>query len=108
MKERKSISKSVRMTQQIYDTVCKFEGNGFNEKFENLVQFCCKKEKDIKQAIKNQENIFENQKAHSIKTINTLNTKINEQKEFLKEMSDISETIEEVICLAEQLINKQD
>jgi len=39
-KEKKSISRSIRMTQTVFDIVSSFEGDGFNEKFENLVMFC--------------------------------------------------------------------
>lgn len=38
--EKKSIQKSVRMTESVFQTVNEFEGDGFNEKFENLVDFC--------------------------------------------------------------------
>lgn len=41
----KSILKSVRLTDEVFSYVQSFEGNGFNEKFENLVLFCMKSEK---------------------------------------------------------------
>lgn len=36
-KEKKSLSKSVRMTESVYSIVNECDGKGFNEKFENLV-----------------------------------------------------------------------
>ncbi len=33
----KSNMKSVRMTDEVFETVMAYRGNGFNEKFENLV-----------------------------------------------------------------------
>ena len=37
MNGKKDIQKSVRMTQQVYDFIEKTTGDGFNQKFENLV-----------------------------------------------------------------------
>lgn len=36
-KEKKSLSKSIRMTERVYSIVNECDGKGFNEKFENLV-----------------------------------------------------------------------
>lgn len=47
MKEKKSVQKSIRMTQRINDYVNSFSGDGFNEKFENLVLFVMERENDI-------------------------------------------------------------
>lgn len=33
----KSVMKSVRMTDEVYETVNEYRGSGFNEKFENMV-----------------------------------------------------------------------
>lgn len=51
MKEKKTIQKSIRMTQRVNDYVNTFSGDGFNEKFENLVLFCMEHEQDIKSNI---------------------------------------------------------
>ena len=42
---KKSNLKSVRLSDQVMDYVINFEGDGFNQKFENLVLFCMKEEK---------------------------------------------------------------
>lgn len=34
---KKSIAKSVRLTQEVYDYIVQSAGNGFNEKFENII-----------------------------------------------------------------------
>ena len=39
-KEKKSIMKSVRLTEKVSDYIENFEGDGFNQKLENLVLFC--------------------------------------------------------------------
>lgn len=44
MSVKKSISKSIRLTNEVYDYIENFEGDGFNQKLENLVKFCVKEE----------------------------------------------------------------
>ena len=34
---KKDISKSIRLTQEVYDYIDEAAGNGFNEKFENII-----------------------------------------------------------------------
>lgn len=48
---KKNNLKSVRLSDQVMDYVINFEGDGFNQKFENLVLFCMKQEEDKKQTI---------------------------------------------------------
>ena len=43
--------KSVRLSDQVMDYVINFEGEGFNQKFENLVLFCMEQEETKKQKI---------------------------------------------------------
>ena len=43
--------KSVRLSDQVMDYVINFEGDGFNQKFENLVLFCMEQEESKKQRI---------------------------------------------------------
>lgn len=51
MKEKKTIQKSIRMTPRVNDYVNQFSGEGFNEKFENLVLFVMEREQTINQKI---------------------------------------------------------
>lgn len=48
---KKNNLKSVRLSDQVMDYVINFEGNGFNQKFENLVLFCMEQEETKKQKI---------------------------------------------------------
>ena len=41
---KKTNMKSVRLSDEVLEYVENFEGNGFNQKFENLVLFCMKEE----------------------------------------------------------------
>lgn len=43
--------KSVRLSDKVMDYVINFEGEGFNQKFENLVLFCMEQEESKKQRI---------------------------------------------------------
>lgn len=48
---KKTNLKSVRLSDQVMDYVINFEGDGFNQKFENLVLFCMEQEEIRKQKI---------------------------------------------------------
>ena len=48
---KKNNLKSVRLSDQVMDYVITFEGDGFNQKFENLVLFCMEQEETRKQKI---------------------------------------------------------
>ena len=48
---KKSNLKSVRLSDQVMDYVINFKGDGFNQKFENLVLFCMEQEEFKKQRI---------------------------------------------------------
>ena len=60
MIEKKEFAKSLRMTATVKNYVEQFEGNGFNEKFENLVLFCLQNEKQIQERIeRSQQDLFD-------------------------------------------------
>ena len=48
---KKNNLKSVRLSDQVMDYVINFEGDGFNQKFENIVLFCMEQEETRKQKI---------------------------------------------------------
>lgn len=48
---KKNNLKSIRLSDQVMDYVINFEGDGFNQKFENLVLFCMEQEESKKQKI---------------------------------------------------------
>lgn len=49
---KKTNMKSVRLSDEVLEYVENFEGNGFNQKFENLVLFCMKEEDQKRKRIK--------------------------------------------------------
>ena len=48
---KKTNMKSVRLSDEVLEYVESFEGDGFNQKFENLVLFCMEQEESKKQRI---------------------------------------------------------
>ena len=66
---RKNNLKSVRLSDEVLEYVQNFEGDGFNQKFENLVLFCMKEEKSKRLLIQ------------------SLDKEINEQHEILDKLS---------------------
>lgn len=52
---KKTNMKSVRLSDEVLEYVENFEGNGFNQKFENLVLFCMKEEDQKRKRIKDLE-----------------------------------------------------
>lgn len=55
----KSITKSLRMSEEVYGYIEKYRGNNFSEKFENIILDYQKKEKDIKARIKLETQVYE-------------------------------------------------
>lgn len=43
---KKSILKSVRLSQEVYDYIDNFAGEGFNQKFENIILYARRSEKN--------------------------------------------------------------
>lgn len=38
MDSPKNVSKSIRLSQELYDYISSYRGNGFNEKFKNIIE----------------------------------------------------------------------
>ena len=47
----KNISKSVRLSKKVFDYIESFEGEGFNQKFENIVLFTMEEEEQKRKRI---------------------------------------------------------
>lgn len=102
-KETKSISKSVRMTPTVFNIVDKFEGNGFNEKFENLVLFCLREENNIKNAIKEQKALYNRQTARKVKEIENLDKQINSKRLALEALKQVTIKADDLIRTIESI-----
>lgn len=74
---KKSVAKSVRMTEQVYEYIQRQEGNGFNEKFENMVLYAMDSEADRQQCLA----FLDQQIADREKKIHEMITQCNEFNE---------------------------
>ena len=55
---KKTNMKSVRLSDEVLEYVENFEGDGFNQKFENLVLFCMKTEKQKRRTIEDYDHMI--------------------------------------------------
>lgn len=78
MKEKKDYQRTIRMTQTTRKYLEEFEGNGLNEKFENLVYAAYLKEEELKELNTQLQN--ENKRLEQVLEVkrNLLYKKINE------------------------------
>lgn len=74
--------KSVRLSDQVMDYVINFEGEGFNQKFENLVLFCMEQEESKKQRI----TLLDQQIVKQYKKLDAL-------RQLTSKISDVSEAL---------------
>lgn len=56
MKNLKNIQKSIRITEKVAEYIEQQNGEGFNEKFCNMVMYCMEKEAELKR----QEKLYKN------------------------------------------------
>ena len=86
---KKDIAKSVRMTSEVYKFVEGFRGEGFNEKFENLVLFCLREEKEIQNSVKKQQKTYEaNEK------------RIELQRKVLSDLESIGSSVSSLLSMS--------
>ena len=97
---KKTNMKSVRLSDQVMDYVINFEGEGFNQKFENLVLFCMEQEESKKQRIA----LLDQQIARQYKklyALQQLSSKIGDVRRALTNLewkaNDLSELMDELL-----------
>lgn len=97
---KKSNLKSVRLSDQVMDYVINFEGDGFNQKFENLVLFCMEQEETKKQRI----TLLDQQIAKQYKklyALQQLSSEIGDVRRALthleRQANDLSELMDELL-----------
>lgn len=99
LKEKKSNAKSVRMSDKVLKYVECFEGNGFNEKFENMVLYFMENEPKLKERIGSCEKRLKSleydisQKQGLLKDLTTFENKVGLIKTYL---SDLLKGLEDV------------
>lgn len=76
---KKSVQKSIRISEEVAAYIEKQEGNGFNEKLCNMVLYCMEHEAEIKKKIASAE-----------KSLNFVEKQINEKHKLLEQLESIS------------------
>jgi hypothetical protein len=97
IKEKKSISRSVRMTQTVYDIVDSFEGNGFNEKFQNLVLYCFKEKEKVRKDIKFMQDRAKRNEREYQKRMEQNSTKLEAQQDILNKLNMVSYYVDSLL-----------
>lgn len=54
----KNVSKSIRISEKVYNYILSYDGDGFNQKFENIILFAMENEKDLLKRISELEYII--------------------------------------------------
>jgi len=84
--QKKSHQRSIRMTPYVHSVIDNFEGESFNQKFENLVIYFSKVEEQLK------INIVEKEK-----TIKNLDKRISEKASLLTKLDRIENYVDDII-----------
>lgn len=101
---KKNNFKSVRMSDQVMDYVINFEGDGFNQKFENLVLFCMEQEETRKQKI-----AFLNQQiAKQYKELDALRQLISKISAVSEALLDLEWRTNDLSALMDELLEDKD
>lgn len=97
MNEKKEHSRSIRMTNTIKEYVESQEGNGFNEKFENMVLFCMAHLPEIEKQIVEREAYLKK-----------ISIKIGKHQSILDDLDSIKWNIEQVINKSKKVYKDTD
>lgn len=88
----KDIAKSIRLSREVFDYINGYRGNGFNEKFENIILDYQQAEKDLQARIKGRKKeleLFEKQihkAAEDLRKLRGLTWRVEKCMEFLDEI----------------------
>lgn len=92
--ERKCHSKSVRMTPTVLSYIENHPGNGFNDKFQNIVLFCMKQLPELEKKIKEREDYLKD-----------LDSRLKKHKELFKFLQDVSYYVQAALRTAKNNCN---
>ena len=85
----KNISKSVRLSQKVFDYINAFEGDGFNQKFENIILFAMEQENVKRKRLKELDNLID-VRSKELSVINTNIYKVrSESRIFLSILQEL-------------------
>ena len=79
----KNISKSIRLSKKVYDYIDSFEGEGFNQKFENIILFAMEQEDQKRKRVKELDNLISVRSEELTKLNSNLSAARSETRRFL-------------------------
>lgn len=82
MRTPKNIQKSIRITEKVAEYIEQQNGEGFNEKFCNMVMYCMEKEAELKR----QEKLYKNR-------IEQYNIEIDKKRAILDKLQRIEQYV---------------
>jgi len=101
---KKTNMKSVRLSDQVMDYVINFEGDGFNQKFENLVLFCMEQEETKKQKIA----FLDQQIVKQYKKLDALRQLISKISAVSEALLDLEWRTNDLSALMDELLEDKD
>ena len=101
---KKNNFKSVRLSDQVMDYVINFEGDGFNQKFENLVLFCMEQEETRKQKIA----FLDQQIVKQYKKLDALRQLISKVSAVSEALLDLEWRTNDLSALMDELLEDKD
>lgn len=101
---KKNNLKSVRLSDQVMDYVINFEGDGFNQKFENLVLFCMEQEETKKQKIA----FLDQQIVKQYKKLNALRQLTSKISDVSEALLDLEWRTNDLSALMDELLEDED
>ena len=101
---KKNNLKSVRLSDQVMDYVINFEGDGFNQKFENLVLFCMEQEESKKQRI----TLLDQQIAKQYKKLHVLQQISSEIGDVRRALTNLEWKANDLSDLMDKLLEDKD
>ena len=101
---KKNNLKSVRLSDQVMDYVINFEGDGFNQKFVNLVLFCMEQEETKKQKIA----FLDRQIVKQYKKMDALRQLISKISAVSEALLDLEWRTNDLSALMDELLEDKD
>ena len=101
---KKNNLKSIRLSDQVMDYVVNFEGDGFNQKFENLVLFCMEQEETKKQRI----TLLDQQIAKQYKKLYALQQLSSEIGDVRRALTHLERQANDLSALMDELLEDKD
>ena len=89
----KNISKSIRLSERVYEYIESYEGNGFNQKFENIILFAMEGEIQAQKRLDYLEHIISVRNEELNKLNHNLNKARGETERFLYALKTLEDFI---------------